>query len=100
MAIGWPKIRGRWWGRACGGALGALLTTAAGAGLAQAPQTASPPTAAAPAEGVIIEQAPADGGDGAAGGSVFAKVPPIPQVLPRPGVFFMPPQGPGYYSLW
>jgi hypothetical protein len=73
-----------------------------------APRAASPtkvaaPKDAAPAEAAqppaIVEQAPR----GAAGDppkSVFANVPPIPQVLPKPGVFFLPPQGPGYYSLW
>jgi hypothetical protein len=31
---------------------------------------------------------------------IFADVPPIPKVIAKPGIFFMPPQGPGYYSLW
>jgi hypothetical protein len=103
-----------------GGALAALLGAGAGTGLAQTapttfPQDAAPSVAAAPANGaaakgtapaealppVVVEQAPgcADGaGDGPK--SVFSKVPPLPQILPKPGVFFMPPQGPGYYSLW
>jgi hypothetical protein len=60
-----------------------------------------------PADGAalpaVVEQAPGTivAGDPADGPKdVFSKVPPIPQVLPKPGVFFMPPQGPGYYSLW
>jgi hypothetical protein len=93
-------------------------------GRAQAPPTTLPERAAAPASGlsskdstpkdaaappeaahplVISDHVPGcAGADGAADGpkSVFAKVPPIPDVLPRAGVFFMPPQGPGYYSLW
>ncbi len=92
---------------ALGAALGALLTAAAGAGLAQtmptAPAKDAAVTEAAPAPPVLIEDGPAvAAGDGADDGpkSVFAKVPPLPIALPRPGIFFMPPQGPGYYSLW
>jgi hypothetical protein len=99
-----------------------LLTAGAAGGLAQTapamlPEPTAPPAAAAPekvaapkgaapadaAAPVVAEQGPGCGGcDGAADGpkSIFAKVPPIPDVLPRPGVFFLPPQGPGYYSLW
>jgi hypothetical protein len=85
----------------------------AGAGVAPAQQApATPPTTAAPAKAapaeaalppVIVESGPAcAGGDCGGDGpkSVFSKVPPLPITLPRPGVFFMPPQGPGYYSLW
>jgi hypothetical protein len=90
-----------------GGALGVLL--AAGTGLAQTrpetlppgetpPGTATPDAAALPP--VVTEAAAADGdGKPEAPKSVFDKVPPIPPVIPKPGVFFMPPQGPGYYSL-
>jgi hypothetical protein len=94
-----------------GGALAqtppAKLPQAAAPPAAAAPAPEAAPKAAAPAEAaplpVVIEQGPGcDGGDGQADGpkSVFAKVPPIPPVIPKPGVFFMPPQGPGYYSLW
>jgi hypothetical protein len=50
--------------------------------------------AAQPQAQQVITEGQADGPN-----SIFAKVPPIPQVLPKPGVFFMPPQGPGYYSF-
>ncbi len=113
----------RWRRWVCAGALGALLSVAA-TGRAQSPPTALPETLgspkvvavgdkpaeapagktneAVPAPAPVLAAGPAC--DGCAGGcdgssSVFANVPPIPQVLPRPGVFFMPPQGPGYYSL-
>ncbi|HEY1858796.1 MAG TPA: alginate export family protein, partial [Gemmataceae bacterium] len=62
---------------------------------------AAPPAVANPP--VSSDLVPTCAGvDGAADGpkSIFANVPPIPQVLPKPGVFFLPPQGPGYYSLW
>jgi hypothetical protein len=56
------------------------------------PAAATPAdTPAQPQSQQVISDGPPD---------IFAKVPPIPQVLPKPGVFFMPPQGPGYYSFW
>jgi hypothetical protein len=91
------------------GALGLLLS--AGAALAQMkPDTLPPnvtPPATAPAKDadaatlppVVVEQAADGDAKPDKPKSVFDKVPPIPQVLPRPGVFFMPPGGPGYYSL-
>jgi hypothetical protein len=123
MTQGWWRKRPGLWGWACGGALAALLGAGAGAGLAQTapatlPPAVAPPAAAAPekvaapketapaaapAAPVVIEQGPgcADGaGDGDGPKSVFANVPPLPIQLPRPGIFFMPPSGPGYYSLW
>jgi hypothetical protein len=122
MLLGRWKDRRTFWGWACGGVLGALLTAATAPaqtapaklpeGVAQ-PAAAAPPKSAAPKEAAPAEAAPwipvgTDGGPGCAAGdgaaegpkSVFANVPPLPQTLPRPGVFFMPPGGPGYYSLW
>jgi hypothetical protein len=104
-----------------GGLLGSVLTVGAGVGQAQTvpaagDKAAPPPVAAAPAKEtpaaapatglppaeVIAEQGPgcaAGGGGGDGPKSVFANVPPLPIELPKPGIFFMPPQGPGYYSL-
>jgi hypothetical protein len=59
------------------------------------PEAIKAPADSDPAPASTGVDAPADGPK-----SIFANVPPIPQVLPKPGVFFMPPQGPGYYSLW
>jgi hypothetical protein len=61
-------------------------------------QPASTTTGAADGYGGGSAPAAAPAADGPK--SIFANVPPIPTILPKPGVFFMPPQGPGYYSLW
>src|SRR5262249_43396779 len=101
------------WIWALGGALGALLTANVDVAPAQSPpaplpQTISAPQCAPAAGGTARADAapqppsvqPAGDAQAAGPGSIFAKVPPIPAVLPKPGVFFMPPQGPGYYSFW
>jgi hypothetical protein len=48
----------------------------------------------------VVDSGPGDGGkDKPAGEDYWKGIPPI-QKLPRPGVFFVPPTGEGYYSLW
>ena len=53
---------------------------------------------AAPPPPVVVEAAPCEGAKPEDPKSVWAKVPPA-RPTPRAGLFFIPPQGPGYYSL-
>jgi len=59
-----------------------------------APKEAAPATVVVPGPACDACAAGCDGSS-----SVFGAVPPV-QAIARPGFFFMPPQGPGYYSLW
>jgi hypothetical protein len=89
--------------------LASLLLTDSNRGSAQepvqapaaAPSPSTGPALVAPADDLVVDTAaPSPECKTAEPSSIFAKVPPIPQIIARPGVFFLAPQGPGYYSLW
>jgi len=77
---------------------------AAPKGAAPKDAAALPPVIVEQGKGCTVcasdEKAACDGKDDGPK-SVFSSVPPVfAQAIPRPGFFFMPPKGPGYYSFW